>query len=331
MGWILLLLVVSVLAYLLSFSKHYTVTRSIVIAKSTSEVFEYIVDFNNWYKWSPWLLHEPDAQTRTVDGTEVGGVHRWEGDLIGAGQMTHRRIIQNERIDIELALYSPRNSKADITWQLSDVTNGVVPATELTWTLVAQMPLPFRPFQNFIAKMIGYDFALGLALLRGQLDPSADHPTLAFDGVVTRTSQTYLTEHFSGTFAAMRKAMQEGYPRLWQNASNDAARFEKKPAIAAYQKVKFMNGTTMMDMGLAVTHLDAGETGMTLPAGQYFQMTMRGSYEFLPSSWNTIYGQVKMQKLKIDKSRPALEIYQVDPTKVSNSNDWVTLLCVPLK
>jgi DNA gyrase inhibitor GyrI len=86
-----------------------------------------------------------------------------------------------------------------------------------------------------------------------------------------------------------------------------------------------------MDMGFAVKHLNAGEAGITLPAGKYFQMTLRGSYDFLPCSWNTIYGQVKMQKFKIDKGRPALEVYQTNPMEAPHSNGWVTLLCVPLK
>jgi DNA gyrase inhibitor GyrI len=332
MVWIALLVVAAgALAYLLSLPKGYTVKRSIVIAKPLPEVFDYIVDFNNWNAWSPWLLHEPDAPTRTFDGAAERGVHRWNGERIGAGQMTHKRIVQNDRIDIKLELLSPRESTSDVSWQVVDASSGGAPATQVIWTLVAQMPLPFRPFQNFIAKMIGYDFALGLALLRGKLNPSSEHPKLAFDGVVSRAAQTYVTEYFEGTLGAMKDVMKDAYPRLWNAISADTERWEQKPSIAAYHKVKFMRGTTVMDMGLAVKHLNAGEAGLALPAGRYFQMTLRGSYEFLPSSWNTIYGQIKMQGYKIDKTRPSLEVYQTNPMQVPNSNDWVTLLCVPLK
>ena len=93
MWWLILIVVVGVVAYLLSLPKNYTVTRSIVIAKPLPEVFDYIVDFNNWNAWSPWMLHEPEAETRTFDGAAERGVHRWNGDRIGAGQMTHKRII----------------------------------------------------------------------------------------------------------------------------------------------------------------------------------------------------------------------------------------------
>ncbi len=327
MWWILLLILAATLAYLFSRPARYTVTRSIVIAKPASEVFAYVRDFSNWTAWSPWSLHEPNHKVNLNNPDELGGTYSWDGRMIGAGVMQHLSIVPNEQLDLLLTFLRPFKNTANVSWLFKTVNGG----TEVTWDMQSQMPLPMRPMQGFIAKMLGYDFALGLAILRGKLDPTSEHPSLNFDGVVERSAQTYATEHFEGTLMDMRVAMKEAYPRLWQSLSKDTERWEKKPAIAAYHKVKFMKATTMMDMGFAVKHLNAGEAGITLPAGRYFQMTMRGNYDFLPSSWNTVYGQVKMLKLKIDKSRPALEVYQINPMEAPHSNGWVTLLCVPLK
>ncbi len=328
MWWIFILILILALAYLLSLPKRYTVTRSIVIAKPVGEVFAYVRDFSNWTAWSPWSLHEPDHQLTIDRPTELGGLYAWDGKKIGAGQMQHTGITLNERVDILLTFLRPFKNTAKVVWSFRSAPND---ACEITWDMQSQMPLPMRPMQAFIAKMIGYDFALGLALLRGKLDPTSEHPSITFNGVVERGAQTYVTEHFEGTLVDMRGAMKEAYPRLWQRLSKDTERWEKKPAIAAYHKVKFMKATTVMDMGFAVKQLNAGEAGLALPADKYFQMTMRGSYDFLPSSWNTVHGQVKMLKLKIDKSRPALEVYQINPMEAPNSNDWTTLLCVPIK
>ena len=315
------------IGYALSLPAGYTVSRSIVIAKPVRDVFAYVVDFSNWSAWSPWTLHEPDVKVTIAHPTQVGGSYAWDGKKIGTGTMQHLSIQENERIDLLLTFLRPFKSKADVSWSFQTVDSG----TLITWDMQTRMPLPVRPFQGFIAKMVGYDFALGLALLRGKLDPSSEYPSITFDGIVTRDAQTYATERFAGTLVDMRGVMKEAYPRLWQSLSKDTERWEKKPAIAAYHKVKFMKATTVMDMGFAVKHLNTGEAGMTLAARKYFQMTLRGSYDFLPSSWNTIYGQIKMQKLKIDKTRPALEVYQINPMEAPNSNGWVTLLCVPLK
>jgi len=327
MWWILVLIVVALLAYLLSLPASYSIKRSIVIAKPVGVVFAYVRDFSHWSEWSPWGLHEPDHKVTIHNPTEVDGTYAWDGKKIGAGQMQHLAIAFNERIDLLLTFLRPFKNTANVCWSFKAVDEG----TELTWHMQSQMPLPMRPMQNFIAKMIGYDFALGLALLRGKLDPTSEHPTLIFNGIVARDAQTYATERFAGTLADMRGVMQEVYPRLWKNLSKEAQRWEKKPAVAVYHKVKFMKATTVVDMGLAVKHLNAGEAGLILPAGKYFQMTLQGNYDFLPSSWNTIYGQIKMQKLKIDKNRPALEIYQTNPMEAPKSNEWTTLLCVPIK
>jgi DNA gyrase inhibitor GyrI len=68
-----------------------------------------------------------------------------------------------------------------------------------------------------------------------------------------------------------------------------------------------------MDMGFAVKSIKSGEHSLTLPAGRYFVMELKGAYQFLPSAWNTIDSQIKMQKLKINKRQPALEVYTTHP------------------
>ncbi len=328
MVWILLLVVAVAAIYFWSLPAAYSVTRSIVIEKPVADVFSYVRDLKHWTAWSPWALHEPDVKVTLSKPAEVGGSCAWDGQKIGAGVMTHEHIQENQRIDIKLAFLRPFKNTAQVRWAFEETGPG---ATRMTWSMHAKMPLPMRPLQALFAKMIGYDFALGLALLRGKLDPESEHPALTFDGVVERQTQSYVVERFEGTLFDMRAAMREAYPRLWKNIEKDEQRWEKKPAIAAYHKVQFMKARAVMDMGLAVTHLNEGEAGLRLPAGRYFQMTLRGSYDFLPSSWNTIHGHIKMQKLKIDKRRPALEVYAVNPMEVAHSNGWVTLLCVPIK
>jgi predicted transcriptional regulator YdeE/uncharacterized protein YndB with AHSA1/START domain len=337
MVWILLIVAVVIagaVVYLKSLPAGYKVVRSIVIAKPLPEVFDYIVDFKHWNAWSPWMLHEPNAKSTTTNGAVVGGVHTWDGAKIGAGQMQHHVIVPNERIEMLLSFFRPFKSEADVTWEVKDASKdgqGNEQATEVIWTMEAHMPLPFRPFQFMFARMIGYDFDLGLALLRGQLDPASEHPTIAFEGVQERPAQLYATEHFKGTFDDMRGVMQEAYPRLWNSIAQDTERWEHKPAIAAYHKVNLGKQTTVMDIGFAVKSAKTSEASLSLPAGRYFVMRLTGSYQFLPSAWNTIYGQIKMQKLKIDKRQPALEVYQTNAMEAANSNDYVTFLCVPLK
>lgn len=331
MGWILVLAVVAAaLIYLYHLPSATNVVRSIVINKPVSEVYAYVANFANWNAWSPWILHEPTCKTETVRGTEVGGTHTWDGTKIGAGQMQYTALVTHQRVEMLLTFLRPFKSKANIAFAFKDVGTVDSPATEITWSMQGAMPFVMRPLIPMMQAMIGHDFELGLGFLRGQLDPASEHPTLRFDGVGTVAPQLYLTEPFEGTLADMRGAMQEAYPRLWRMIESDPSRNVAAPAVAAYYKVKPLKGTVKMAMGMPVSRIQHGEPSATFGEGRYFVATYRGHYDFLGSAWNATYGHAKMDKLKVDNSRPALEIYDVNPMQATHSNDWVTRLCIPL-
>jgi effector-binding domain-containing protein len=75
----------------------------------------------------------------------------------------------------------------------------------------------------------------------------------------------------------------------------------------------------------------AADAVLHIAARPCFQLRYQGSYQFIGSAWNAAVGQAKMQKLKLDKSRPSLEIYLNTPDTVKHSNELVTLLQVPIK
>lgn len=332
MAWIVLLVVVlGALIYLYRLPGATHVVRSIVINKPVPEVYAYVADFANWNAWSPWILHEPTCKTETVRGTEVGGTHSWDGDKIGAGQMQYTALESNQRVEMLLTFLRPFKSKADVAFAFKDVGTDGNPATEVTWTMQGAMPFVMRPFIPMMQLMIGHDFALGLGFLRGKLDPASEHPALSFNGAGTVAPQLYLTEPFEGTLADMRGAMYEAYPRLWSLVEPDPSRNVAAPAVAAYYKIKPLKGTVKMAMGMPVSRVKQGEQSATFGEGRYFVATYKGNYDFIGSAWNAVHGHAKMDKLKVDNSRPALEIYDVNPMQATHSNDWVTRLCVPLK
>ncbi len=173
------LILVCAVIYLLMLPKEYSVCRSITIAKSASEVFPYVQDFQLWAEWSPWLLHDPQANITIDRAKEVGGSSAYESSKIGAGKTTHTAITPHSRIEQHLEFFKPFKSQAAIEWDFRE-QNG---ATTLTWTMRSSMPLPMRPFIPMMTRMIGLDFELGLAKLRGIADPNADAPKLHFAGI----------------------------------------------------------------------------------------------------------------------------------------------------
>ncbi|NCF36248.1 MAG: hypothetical protein GWP56_07645 [Gammaproteobacteria bacterium] len=60
-------------------------------------------------------------------------------------------------------------------------------------------------------------------------------------------------------------------------------------------------------------------------------MTLDGDHRFLPLGWYALYRHCRMRRLKLDKARPALEIYHDDPAKTTDSNQITTALYLPIR
>ena len=65
--------------------------------------------------------------------------------------------------------------------------------------------------------------------------------------------------------------------------------------------------------------------------GEYYKLTLQGDHRFLPMAWNALFSHCRMYKIKIDKTRPALEIYHHDPAIVADSNQITTTLYLAIR
>ena len=59
--------------------------------------------------------------------------------------------------------------------------------------------------------------------------------------------------------------------------------------------------------------------------------SVKGNYEFLELAWYSAYAHLQTMKIKVDKTRPSLEIYENDPESCTSSNDWLTGIYIPVK
>ena len=65
--------------------------------------------------------------------------------------------------------------------------------------------------------------------------------------------------------------------------------------------------------------------------GRYYKVTLQGAYRFLELAWHAAYSHLCVLKIKIDKSRSSLEVYENEPHSVTNSNSLITSLYIPVK
>jgi hypothetical protein len=149
---------------------------------------------------------------------------------------------------------------------------------------------------------------------------------------VERPETTALVISFAGGLQALIQAMQEGFPRLLGQVRG-AGHEPAGPPLAAYGKTDLKALRFECDMALPVTeYCPSGPFAQKrLPGGPHFAVELSGSYAFLPLVWHSAMGHLRMRKLKVDRTRPCLEIYENDPRAVAHSNEIRTRLEIPLR
>ncbi len=325
---IILVVIAAALTYLGMLEGAYEVRRSKRVNADRQTVYDKLRDFKSWADWSPWLIHEPETELVFSDNyTEIGGSYAWNGIHVGAGKLTHIKFDAPSRIEQRLEFTRPFKSICDVSFELADIDG----QTELSWIMRGKMPFLFRFMTKKTTEMIGYDYDLGLAMLAGQIDSHSEHPVLSFDGVQARPERSVLCKSFSGGVEAMQATMRVELPALLAYIEKNNGTIADAP-LTVYNKVDLR--TMHFDCDIAIPVEDCIESGdyqlKKLPHGQFYKVTLNGSYDFLEIAWNAAHAHIRMHKLKYAKRRPSLEVYTTDPASVDSTNQLRTELYIPL-
>ncbi|MCA1589449.1 MAG: SRPBCC family protein, partial [Acidobacteria bacterium] len=122
----------------------FKVEREIVVNRPVTEVYSYAKMVRNQNEWGPWAKRDPNLKQefRGTDGT-VGFVSHWKSDNgeLGEGEQEITRLIENERVDVELRFKDPMESKN--AGYLA--TEPVGPSqTKVKWGFTGTMPRPLN-------------------------------------------------------------------------------------------------------------------------------------------------------------------------------------------
>lgn len=326
---ILLIIIVAAVIYLATLDGQYSIRRTQLIDADINVVFDKIKDLKSWTDWSPWLIHEPDTHLEYSENyNQEEGFYTWEGRYIGKGRLTHVKLDQPNAIQQKLEFIKPFKSICDVGFEFSEKAG----KTEITWYMDGKMPFLFRFMTEKTRDMISKDYDFGLAMLKGILQADADHPVLTFDGEVTREPVYVLCEGFSGGVKAMEEAMKQGFPKLMNYITEQQGDIISNP-LTAYHKSNPKTMQFVCDMAIPVAEgINAGDFQLkTLAGGRFYKVTLKGGYQFLELAWHSAMGHVCMYKLKLDKSRACLEVYENNPELIKECNELITTLYIAIK
>ncbi len=327
--WILITIVAVVLlaalVYLACLDGHFQVRRSLLIEAPVEAAFAAVVDFKSWPLWSPWLMHEPDAKIVYSDNyRENSGYYSWEGEVVGAGKMTHLEIRPNQSIHQQIDFLKPFKSTNEVDWEFEKQEGN----TLVSWEMNGKMPFLFRFMARRMEPMIGRDYELGLALLGGYLNANMAHPVLTIDGREALDGFRYWAIPCNGNLRQLESSRRSSIETLRASA---AARIGL--ALTLYHQFDPLGAQFQAEIAVPIGDNPPASNYQprNFDGGQYFKLTLRGDLRFLPMGWYALATHCRMHKIKVEPARPALEIYQQDPVAIEDPNQVVTTLYLPIK
>lgn len=170
--FLLLSLVAIILIVGLFVDGKFSVSRSVVINRSQSEVFEYVSFLNNQQEYGVWHKKDPKIKIKT-SGTDgiVGFISSWDSadENVGAGEQEITKIVSDERMETEIRFLRPMETTSRASIELTEKSRN---SCTVEWTMEGESPYPFNILALFMNmdEEIGPDLKKGLTNLKSILE-----------------------------------------------------------------------------------------------------------------------------------------------------------------
>lgn len=308
----------------------FSVQRSVEIQADPMRVFQLVSDFSTWTTWSPWLIAEPETQvTVSADPRSVGSTYEWNGNITGAGQITHRKLIPGQLVDDELLFLKPFKSKAQVRFELAPASRG----TKLTWVMDSSLPWFMFWMIPMMKTFIGMDYRRGLEMIKDLVEtgrvPSKtvvhgieQTAALRMAGIASRCSVDGVGPSMEQAFSKARQEFQQ------LGLSTNGL------MISAYTKFHMKEGVFEYISGFTIPETVEIPAGSSLklysiPAGKAFRVEHIGSYRHLGNPWSAANQIVRSKKMKQQK-HATYEIYRTTPPSTPD-HELRTDIYLPLR
>lgn len=308
----------------------YHVARSTHINATPDEVFDVVADFSRWSTWSPWLCCEPDAEVVVSDDpSSVGSTYKWNGELVGEGEIEHVTLTRGKLLEEELRFLRPFTSQAKVTFELSGESDG----TKLTWNMYGSLPWFLFFMKSAMQSFIGMDYERGLRMLKEKIETGEVQSKTTIRGVESVDAIDLLGVHKSCAMKDIGPSMESALgevKQLFDDAGMDCA--DAELTLTAYHKWDLKNQSCEYTSGVSVD--DPSQSGPSLthyaiPAGKALCVEHIGKYEHLGNAWSAAHQYLRYKKLKQAKVA-AFEIYRNSPDDTS-PGELKTEIYLPLR
>ena len=307
----------------------FQVNRSIHIKAAPEKVFDAVADFSTWTTWSPWLCAEPDAQVRVSEApSSLGAIYAWKGEVVGEGEIEHRKLQPGRVIEDEIRFVKPFRSTSQVAFEMEATDDG----TTLTWHMRGSLPWFLFWMRSQMEVFIGMDYDRGLKMLKDLIETGQILSQTTIHGVESvgplRVAGIRNVCSVSEIGPTMEAAFCESLQKLNQaNLPADGT------VISVYHKFDLKAQTFDFTSGLVLPDsagpIPEGLSSWSIPAMQALRVRHIGRYEHLGNAWSAAHQYARYKKLKPSKVG-AYEVYKNDPENTPPA-ELCTEVLLPLK
>lgn len=320
-------IVVAGLVYLALLPGGFEARVSMQMNAPVGQIYNQVADLKTWPSWSPWLMHEPKTKlTYSGKAGQEGSSFSWDGKYVGAGTLTHIRLKNDKAIQSRIDFTRPFRSSSESGWEFAPKDKG----TEVHWYMKGHMPFFFRFMTKRTKQMIITDYEIGLAFLNQRVDKAAPKFQLGFEGKESLRDFWGWYDSYKGTMEGLPSALGNAFQKLMSQVKQDEIKPTAKPCVV-YHKMNPRTGTTVCDSVVPVRKEEKVQPIRQYSGGLYFHTQLKGDYKYLKHAWYAAASHTRMKKMKVNWSRPSLEVYTKNPFDTEDSSQYVTDLYIPLR
>ncbi|MCT4582398.1 MAG: SRPBCC family protein [Flavobacteriales bacterium] len=286
-----------------------TVKKSIVIKASPEKVYGVVADFSQWQPWSPWLIMEDGVKVNVRADKKY---YEWEGDLVGAGNMTVASEKEFTRIDYDLMFLKPWKSKAKVAFELEKQGD----ETLVTWYMNSSLPFFLFWMKKMTENFIGMDYDRGLKMLKDYVEDGTVHSKLSFKGISQFEGAKYIAINTECAIQDMPENSKRDFTKLMTYMRDNHADIMDK-AMSIYHKWDMrkqrVNYSACAIVSEIPKDLPAGFVTGEYPKAKVYAVHHTGPYHHIGNAWTAQMMRQRGKVFKPSKQLHPMEYYINSP------------------
>lgn len=326
---LILVIILLIIAVMLPSKRH--VEASLNIDTPAKYVYEQVVNFKNWDKWTPFRDNDT-AMKISYSGPHrgVGAIMSWVSEKEGNGSMTITEVIPNKKIKTRIDFEGWGSSFSE--WVFVDSNN----STKVIWTMsLENLGFPVGRYMGLMmSSMIKKSFEKGLARLKKVSEDYAKTITIfsTSDISIKETNPKFaLVIKDSSECDEVGELYERVFSQLGQFVGMNKIEMDGPPFSICYLW-DTINNKFVCETGFYVKEKTNGKDNIKfieLPKQKVVSAIHTGSYDMSGKTHEALDRYIADKKLQV--VGPPVEVYILGQDAEPDMTKWQTEIYYPVK